>query len=273
MNVRLPLRPREAHSAVKYDSFMLQPSLFPLRITHKYPPDPIGTDIAFRCEAGSHGTFYAKDDSSGRPVRATEFVATKFAENVKIAVADCAVLEDENGETFFGSQSHISTAENFVLNGHLRTPKKNELGEPDGWLGMYLSGLYVLDMFLSNDDRWTGNFVLTRDGFTDTLRAIDFGASRLKDISSNRFPVAESRTVRDGRILRKIHTFSLPAAHEMIDRIAAVPESVIDSIFSQLPEDWVSDEHKGWFRGVWVSGVRKIRLSALRAGLNDESLL
>lgn len=250
----------------------MQLGLFPKRISTVYPGKPNGADIVFMGEAAEGGTYFCKADQSGRLVRLTEWLCTRIAAHLGIATADCAVMELD-GETFFGSKNHHSTAAHFATNDFLRRPQKNELGQISDWPGRYFSGLYAVDMLLSNQDRDFTNFVMYREGSGYRVCAIDFAAAQLADLTSARFPVASSRTVLVGRILRTLHGFFEDSALEMIDRAAAVPRDVVAGFLAEIPADWANATQKEGVCDAWSGRGFGERLAALRSGLKDGTLL
>ncbi len=230
---------------------IVQPSLFPKRVSTRYPLQPAGADIAFVCEVSEGGTYYCKDDTRGRPVRMTDWICTQLANHLGIATADCAIVEDESGNTYFGSLQDRSTALRFSADDYLRRPQKGELGQPLEWLGRYLSRLYVLDLFIDNPDRDMPNFVLQAEGRALRLCAIDFAAANLLSLPSVQFPIAHGRTLPVGKLLRHLHDFFEESALEMIDRIAAVPQGIFAGFFSQIPADWASETQRDGIIGSW----------------------
>jgi len=249
-----------------------QPGLFPARITTRYPSNPIGKDYAFLCEAGNDGTFHCKSDSFNKPVRANEWFAQSLARELLISVPEFRVIEDADGETFFGSREIISTALKFDIAQYLLRPQMDEIGRASEWLGRYLSGLTVVDLFLNNPDRTTSNFVFVPEGTTRRLCAIDFADVELKDLSGDRFPIATSNTMRHGKLLRNVHGFFVESAFEMIDRIEAVSRSLVEGIFRGMPYEWMAGDQQNEIIDVWASDKKTARLSALRDRISDGSL-
>jgi len=202
-----------------------------------------------------------------------DWVCTRLGSHVGIATAECAVVEDGEGETYFGSCQHKSTALHFTVDNFLRTPRRGELGQPSEWPGRYLSQLYVLDLFLHNSDRDIPNFVLHSEGRNLRLCAIDFAASDLTALSARHFPIAHGRTFLVGKLLRHTHGFFEDSALEMIDRIAAVPTSLVAGLLAEIPPDWASHTQKEGICEAWQSSQMQQRLAGLRAGIKDGSLL
>lgn len=251
-----------------------QPSLFPVRVSTIYPREVTGADTLFMCEAREGGTYYCKADKDGRQIRATEWLYTKLAAHLNIVVPDCAIVENPfDGETLFGSRQLQSPASDFEAKQFLNTPQIGILGEPSEWPGRYLSGLYAVDMFIANRDRDRHNFFLQREGLQQRLFAFDFASADLKGLDGRNFPVATSATVRIGRFLRRQHGFHLRSAFEMLDRISAVPADTIASFLGPMPDDWMSYGQREGICGLWETKRIGGRLTALRTGLADGTLL
>jgi hypothetical protein len=252
---------------------LVQPGLFPKRVSTKYPLRVQGADIAFVCEVAEGGTYYCKEDSRARSTRLIDWVCTRLADHVGVATALCAVVEDDDGQTYFGSLQHKSTSLGFSADAFLRKPRRGELGQPSEWPGRHLSQLYVLDLFLDNADRDMPNFVLESEGQNLRLCAIDFAASELGSLSTREFPIAQTRTFLVGKLLRHTHGFFQDSALEMIDRIAAVPTSAIAGFLAETPSDWATEMQREDICEVWQSVQMQERLAALRSGIKDGSLL
>lgn len=251
-----------------------EPSLFPLRVSTRYPDEVTGGDVLFRCEADKGGTYYCKGDKDGRSIRATEWLLTHLARHLGIATPDCAILEDPySGETLFGSRQVEAPASRFEVSAYLTTPQLNELGQPATWLASYLSQLYAVDLFVANPDRGLSNFLMQNEGVSRRLCAYDFASSNLGDLASSNFPVASSATVKLGRFLRGRHGFRVRDSIEMVDRIRAVPADTIEAFLGQMPDGWMSAEQRKGICDLWSARSFTERLQALCKGLTDESLL
>jgi hypothetical protein len=242
--------------------------LIPHRISGKLPP-PNGADIAFY-GVTSEGAFYCKEDRDGRRIRATEMLCTRLAGHAGILTPHCAVIEDDEGETYFGSLSPISPAGQFEVRAALTTKRSSELGGPDPWLGSYLSGIYALDLAISNPDRSICNFLM--DAGDRQIRAFDFASAKLENLAVDRFSIEGTKTLSVGRDLRSIHGFDLDAALEMVKRLEATPVKVIRRFLGELPGDWLTHAEGESLCDDWENRLGA-RLAALSAGLRDGSLL
>lgn len=242
--------------------------LIPHRMLGRFPP-PNGADVAFG-GITQEGAFYCKEDRDGRRIRATEMLCTRLAGHTGILTPHCAIIEGENGETYFGSLSLASPAGQFEVGAALMTRQTSEIGSPDPWLGSYLSGLYALDLALANPDRSMSNFLM--DLADRRLRAYDFASANLRFLATERFSIEGTNTLSVGRTLRLIHEFDLDAALEMIRRLEAVPVKMVRRFLSELPGDWLTEDERESLCDDWGNGLGP-RLAALSAGLRDGSLL
>ena len=251
----------------------LESQLIPHRVSTILPCLPNGADLSMLCIVDAGGMYYCKSDRDGRNIRASEWFSTHLASHLGFATAPCSVIENEVGETFFGSLDQGSTAGVFEAKDFLTIPQKNELGQPSHWPGQYLAQLLAFDMFLNNPDRSIQNFILVSDGAQRRLCAIDFAAVRLADLSGHQFPVADSVTMTIGRAVRRTHGEFPGSMIEMVDRIAAIPLDTIRALTSGMPDDWLSGHQREGLCEHWASATIRDRLSTLRAGIEDGSLL
>lgn len=179
-----------------------EPMLIPHRITTKMPP-PNGADITF-CSLSEGRVLYCKDDNGPRRIRAAELLSTRLAGEVGILTPDCAVVEDREGRTFFGSVGIGSMAGAVAVQAYLTTIAVDETARPDAWLGRYLSALYAFDAFIGNVDRNLTNFAM--DLSDRQLRAYDFASVNLRVWSDDRISIEQTNTHSLGRDLREIHS-------------------------------------------------------------------
>lgn len=250
-----------------------QGNLFPLSVSVVLPGDWPGGDLAFRAMIGSE-IYYCKRDKDGRPVCATEWFCTSLAQHLAIPVPDFGVVAcPYTGDLIWGSKNAGDVAGRFELDDFLQTPPADGVHSPFAWLGRYLSGLYVLDLFVGNPDRQACNFLLAKAGGARRLLAFDFASARLDGIGGTTFPLEASKTFSVGRALRAQQGFFQDSAAEMLDRIGAVPVAVIRGVVESMPDDWLTGEQKRGICELWSNGKVGDRLQALRRGIKDESLL
>nr|WP_141243896.1 hypothetical protein [Sphingomonas lenta] len=193
-----------------------------------------------------------------------------MASHLGISVADCAIIENDSGDTFFGSLSPRSVADEVELAVYLTRAQHDETGRPFPWLGRYLAGLWTYDLFIDNPDRTLRNFVLYRDGGLQRICGIDFAAARMLSLQNDRFPVDNENTVKVGRTVRNLHGIHLDSAYEMLSRIAAVPGNVVQRILGEMPEDWIDREQKEGLSDAWSDARRNARIASLQARITHE---
>ncbi|MEO1969263.1 MAG: HipA family kinase [Sphingomonadaceae bacterium] len=249
----------------------IQAPLFYARVSTRFPNSANGKDLSFNCFADDGHIYYCKDDSGPRPIRATEWICTQLARHLGIPAADCAVLEDENGDTFFGSKKPDRViASRFELDDHLRRSAMDETGRPTSWMGQFLARLWAYDYFICNPDRGLQNLILDRDGSIGIVKAIDFASAQLLPFSVGKLPIESDPTVLVGRDLRQRFGSHQSAAFEMLDRIGAVPKSVIAGIIGQMPDDWLSEDQAGGLIEVWSNGKCQERVKELKALIEND---
>lgn len=83
----------------------------------------------------------------------------------------------------------------------------------------------------------------------------------------------QPNTMRHGRLLRSKHGFFVESALEMIDRIEAIPRGLIEGILRGMPDDWMAGAQRNDIVDAWSDKKIAVRLSALRAGIKDGSLI
>ena len=130
-----------------------------------------------------------------------------------------------------------------------------------------------MDLFPANPDRQAINFLLVPGGGFRRLIAFDFASANMAMLGATNFSIASTQTLSVGRLLRTRQGFFRDSAFEMIDRISAVPASVIEGIFESMPAEWLTSEQKRGICEPWSNGMVGGRLEALRKGIGDDSLL
>lgn len=254
------------------DPLDTQGNLFPLRlVSREYPPN--GAHIRLSGKASDGNLYFCKDDRSGEPIRMREAFYSQLCYHLNIPTPRFMVIEDDNSETHFGSQKHVSTEEHTLRKRFLRTERRDDLGRCMPFPGRILSQLYAFDLFICNSDRSADNIVLHKEGSAHRLCPIDFAAAELGRVTIDQFPVEMSETYQIGILLRQFHGFFLDSALELVDRIEAIPLDVIASFFAGLPPEWINVDEREALGRFWDGPAIRDRLNALRAGLSNGHLL
>jgi hypothetical protein len=184
-------------------------------------------------------------------------------------------MNPKSGETYFGSKEIWGAANRFDAQTFLTTRPAYDpaIGDPYSWLSWYLSRLYAFDLFVGNPDRQVCNFLLVQEGSKRRLWAFDFDAADLSLIKTSNFPIVQTKTLSVGRLWRQHRHFDESSAFELIDWLGAISTTALESILAPIPDDWMSSDKREAFVDDWRKGASAARLTALRCGLKDGSLL
>jgi hypothetical protein len=254
-------------------SLARQDGLFYRKALIEYPQSTLSADSLGEVEADDYHRYYIKGDAHGRRVRASEWISTHIAEEVHIGAPAPMVIERTNGDIVFGSRRIAGVADITVTTAYLTSPTASNVSPASSGLGSILSGIYALDMFLHNDDRHLGNYLSVDDNGVRRFYTFDFSRALLWDWPWKGFPPKNCNTRRYGELLRSLHGFDIVAARSTIDRLTSLTATSVDGFINRMPADWLSEPTRSEFSNWWKSGECKQRLDALRAGIDDGSLL
>jgi hypothetical protein len=250
-----------------------QGHLFYRKALIEYPPSSSTADSLGEVEADDYHRYYIKGDAHGRSVRASEWICTHIAEEVRVGAPAPMVVELASGGLVFGSRRIAGSADITITAAYLTSQTVSNLSPASTGLGPILSGIYALDLFLHNDDRHLGNYLSVDDNGVRRLYAFDFSRALFWAWPWSGFPPKGCNTRICGEVLRALHGFDTVAATAIIDRIAALPLSTVEGFMNRMPSDWLTEQKRSDFSIWWENGARQQRLDALRAGISDGSLL
>jgi hypothetical protein len=251
---------------------MVQLLLFQRNAIVEYPPLKATADCVGMVETDDGGRYYVKNDSNGKPVRASEWLGTHLAEAVGIQAPAPAAIKLSNGEVVFGSRRIAGVADDVVTQVFLSTPSAMNAAIPVAGLSRVLSRIYALDMFLFNEDRHFGNYISVDDNGVRRLYAFDFSRAVFWKWPWNGYPTADN-TRNCGTLLRQLHGFDGAAAESILDNICNLAPEIVESFVKQMPPDWLTPQLCADFVSFWSSGQCKARADTLRKGFSDGTLL
>jgi hypothetical protein len=132
-----------------------------------YPPSARGTarnPIRARVDDGLD--YFLKDDSSGLPIRAREWICHRLADYAGLPMVEYRPVVDAGGRVLFGSR--------VVLNGGPAGLHFNLLAGtlPIAEARTVLASIYAVDLFLGNGDRHANNFIVEPDAHTVLAAAL-----------------------------------------------------------------------------------------------------
>jgi hypothetical protein len=237
-----------------------------------YPPPARGTarnPIRARVDDGLD--YFLKDDSSGLPIRAREWICHRLADSAGLPIVEYRPVVDAGSRVLFGSRVVLNGGPGGGLHFNLLAGTL-----PIAEARTVLASTYAVDIFLGNGDRHANNFIVEPDANTvPRIRVIDFSeATALLDTTGRAmFPGPASNTVRTGRVLRARYGFSTVAAELALDRLGAVTALQMNAILSEMPVDWIAAAAQNELLAWWSSASRADRITIVRNGLFNGTLL
>jgi hypothetical protein len=250
-----------------------QTVLFSRKAIIEYPQQTPSADSLGEVEADDGHRYYIKGDAHGRRVRASEWLSTHIAEEVHIGAPAPVVIERKDGQLVFGSRRIAGVADLTLTAAYLTSPTFTNMSQAPSGLRPILSSIYVLDMFLHNDDRHLGNYLTVDDNGVRRLYAYDFSRALFWDWPWSGFPDQLSHTRQFGSLLRSLHGFDQFAAVATIDRLEALELKSIEGFINRMPGEWLPAQLRDELVVWWENGGRQNRLNAIRTGISDGSIL
>lgn len=249
-----------------------QGEFFPLRTSIELPGSVQGADAWGLVTAHDTHDYVVKRTLGGASVPACELICTQLAEALNVACPSFKIIELNCGELAFGSRviSHISDK---IRTTEILTTLSVFSGTTPRGLTHYLSEVYALDMFIGNVDRHDHNFITIEDNGVTRFFLIDFGRSLLWNDDLMAIPQPHHSTVIWGRVFRDRHGFDVSSALGMLDRIAALSNERFAAIVNSVPSDWLPASQKQILLRHWGGVSRQEKVSRLRKGFVDGSLL
>lgn len=247
--------------------------LFARKALAEYPQQTASADLLGEADADDNHRYYIKGDAHGRFVRASEWLCTHIAEEVHIGAPAPMAIERLDGMLVFGSRRIVGVSDIVTTAAFLTTPTLSNSGSLATGLQPILSSIYVLDLFLNNEDRHLGNFLSIDDNGVRRLYAFDFSRALFWNWPWTGFPLPGQNTRVIGGLLRQMHGFDLMVANATLDRLAALASDTVESFINRMPSDWLPEGICSDFVSWWSNGQRQLRVEALRKGISDGTLL
>ncbi len=226
-----------------------------------------------------------------------ELFCYELAKHCSIAVPQYRVLRMPDGSLAFGSmweggvlrQGFILALDNYI--------KGDESKIEGDLLVQRISAVYALDMFVYNEDRHLGNYVVKDTGDRHVLMAMDFGRSWTslscpidRDLNTVRPPVLPfcylspphhtpgqpSKTFECAQFIWNQSTLgglNGSSFFSVLNRLDSLPESSIRSILDKVPSEWCGEDRKLAMLSWWLSPDRHKRINAIKLGFQHGTLV
>jgi hypothetical protein len=214
-----------------------------------------------------------KDDKWGLNTRAAEWICTHLAESLLLPCPTPKIIQLQSGELLFGSREIAGIVDKVITAEILTSITKNANQNQIPGLQSVLSALYVLDIFVNNDDRHDENYISVDAAGTRRFFAIDFSRALPFENFMAGFVSMRCHTVTTGRRIRDRHGFDVAAASNMVDRISALAPESLMGIMARMPDEWLPHDKRTQLLNWWCGEARRGRLLELRKGLADGTLL
>lgn len=269
-------------------------SLFPVEVDKEIPKLSSSADCASFCIGIDSNTYAVKKltDNPDYPFTPfDEFFCYELAKRCQIAVPSYNILQMADGTLGFGSiwegglleQGFIVVLKDFLSGSH-------SIIEKDSLLRT-LSAIFILDMFVSNEDRHTGNYLIKHNGDivnTHSLLAMDYGRSFTSvrfpiDLAGNiansdRYPINYlspphpntgdiSNTYKVASYLwapKVLGPLSGKAVFRVLKILEDLTSSNIEYILRNAPDTWCTPQRKQKICEWWESDLRLQRVNELK---------
>src|SRR5271169_7243414 len=241
---------------------MQQPLFLPNRIASRWNPSTPTASLPQFAEGEDGLDYVIKDDSSGRNVRAGEWICSQLALAINIPIPLCRIFDDGAGGMLFGSQIvHHSVNNNIPF---------FRRSFPGTQIVSQISRIYAFDLFIANVDRHLNNYLIRDQDGRPRVFAFDFSHALFHSWPSLPLPLDPScKTIWVGRIIRGNWGFDLKAAEEVIMSLSKVPVSYVTYLMNSLPVGWLTSQESDGFMRWWRNGQKTRRLRFIKVGLRD----
>jgi hypothetical protein len=251
----------------------VQHLLFPRKTIIEFPASGQTADARGEAEVEDRHRYYLKGDGHGRPIRANEWICTHLAEAVGIAAPAPAIIEMLNGDVVFGSRRIIGVSDQAETQNLLSSSTiGNASGQASG-LDRVVAAIYAFDMFVFNVDRHLRNYLSIDDNGVRRFYAFDFGRGLFWEWPWVGYPGPTTWTRRRIATLQARHGFDVPAAKATLDQLGAVSTAAIEGFIATMPADWLAPQLHGEFVQWWSSGARQDRITQLKEGIENGTLV
>ena len=251
---------------------MLQREIFPLDIVRMDPCNLGTADLKCIAVAADSHTYAVKRLEDHPALPGSEWFCYELANACGIPTPPNKVLRLPDGVLAFGSRWEAASFDTSIIN-HWAMVLSKEICVTN--FGALLSSIYAFDLFVANDDRHAGNILLRPSRPPDySMLAYDFSrALFIRGWPPSHLP-DECNTYRLQKTFLGCGViFDTDAAYKVLDRLTDIKGSEIELILEKTPDSWMTHPTKQQMLEWWNSDARMLRLSLIRGGLNDESLL
>lgn len=241
-----------------------QPPLFPIDI-QRTEPAPFGSADCTHYGVGFDGLPYLlKRVAPHNPyMPAAELICARMAAACQVACAAGYVANLPTGEQAFGSR-----AESGVLSLNQMASLLTDISFW-GRVAPMLAAIYAFDVFVRNEDRHLGNYLVRHTFAGSDLMAIDHSRALLVTGWPHKLlKLPRCNTTQCQNHLRNLTPFRLNDALAAIDRLMALDDDWFGRNICDLPAPWWPTPDRVKIERWWVRH-RKSRLARLRKRIQN----
>lgn len=238
----------------------MQQSLFPVRVRALIPNALNTADLQYFAYCDDGHEYAVKQSSRGNAsLPAAEYLSYCLASMCQVAVPQSAQLLMPDNSLAFGSRFEGGITEYPALSATLQPVALQQCGAQ-------LTALLTLDVFLANDDRHGGNFLLRQARLTQqwSMIAIDFSRA----LWANGFPHKDVKDIVSAgnssttiRVLKAMKLWDQVRSHTTISVLNSVTVGAYSNWVNAMPASWQTPEvvqSVQW----WGSPDRPTRISS-----------
>jgi hypothetical protein len=246
-------------------------AVFPVRIKWRDPIGLGGANNAGSCR-GDDGQYYVLKDGSVHALTPhNEWFCTKLADTIGVACPPCAIIEESDGKTLFGSrwEGGVSPDDCWEVIGRGDIPTDSAFAS--------LSRILAFDHFIYNKDRSTANYVVRSSFNSHVLMAIDFDDAWLRNgfaLPNPPFLQLNNTRYFANYLKQRIGDYVLmEEVNFILDRLKQVTADKVEEILNLQPDDWLPIDLRNQVLSWWASKEMFDRIEVIRKGIGDGSFL
>ncbi|MCP4596166.1 hypothetical protein [Neptuniibacter sp.] len=273
--------------------------LLPIEIAYTVPKLDKSADCKAYC-IGTDSNKYAVKTTSDNPdypfAPFDELFCYELARHCGVAVPQYNLLLDKNGQYAFGSAFEGGVVDNGIIAILTEIIKQQIAPEAIDVYIQKLTTIYVLDLFVHNEDRHKDNYLVKDVGGQKALMAMDFGRSwtslncpidRTGDFSPTRLPFYylspphptnndPSNTWKAAHFIWSpncLGGLSGKTLFDTLEKLDNLTPNKLRYILRKSPDEWCSEDRKLRIIEWWGSTSFKERIDAIKLGFTNGNLV
>ncbi|RWC74877.1 MAG: hypothetical protein EOS30_11535 [Mesorhizobium sp.] len=222
------------------------------------------------CFCGDAGGFVIKKNDKFPALPHIEWFCSSLARTCGVPQIDFSVVEHTDGNFWFGSSWKIGQVKDWwalAANGTINFAA----------LADDISKIYALDLFINNDDRHLNNYFVTNINGKYDIFSFDYSRSWI----NHPFPLVgtitdpATNTVKVKEYFKSIfgNYINVGAVTAVLDNIVSLTTQRVADIIGAHPKNWLTAHQETSIIDWWNSGEVLNRVNAIKAGIQNGTLL